>query len=111
FINVVPGQEIILTAGVTFSGTNHINIPPKNNPNNRWIVVRTSALANLPADGNRIDPAVHAQYMPRIRTTSNNWQVFIAQAGAGTACVDDVLFCGCDARCSLIFLFCFGSSE
>jgi hypothetical protein len=59
-----PGDIIVLDAGVTYSGNFHL--PVKANPNNKWIYVISSALANLPA-GTRVSPS-DASSMPKIVT-------------------------------------------
>ena len=60
--NSVPGDVIVLDAGVTYSGS--FTLPVKSNPNGRWIYIISSQLANLPA-GTRVSPA-NAIYMPKI---------------------------------------------
>ena len=46
--NSSPGDVIVLDAGVTYSG--NFVLPNKNNPNNQWIYIISSALANLPEE-------------------------------------------------------------
>ena len=62
--NSVPGDVIVLDAGVTYSGS--FTLPAKSNPNNNWIYIVSSQLANLPS-GTRVSPA-DAVYMPKIVT-------------------------------------------
>src|ERR1017187_4443579 len=50
----VPGDVIVLDAGVSYAGS--FRIPAKVNPNQQWIYVVSSNLVNLPA-GNRVSPA------------------------------------------------------
>ena len=59
-----PGDIIVLDAGATYTG--NFAVPAKFNPNNQWIYVISSALANLPV-GQRVSPANVAN-MPRIIT-------------------------------------------
>lgn len=65
--NAQPGDTIVLQAGATFTG--QFILPTKNNPNNKWIVIKTSAENNLPPQGERVKPS-HAQYMPKIVTNN-----------------------------------------
>lgn len=58
----VPGDVIELQAGATFRG--RFRFGPKDGDD--WIHVRSSRHAELPPAGTRIDPAVHAQLMPKI---------------------------------------------
>lgn len=60
--NSVPGDVIVLDAGVTYSGS--FTLPAKTNPGNKWIYIISSQLANLPA-GTRVSPA-NAIYMPKL---------------------------------------------
>jgi hypothetical protein len=59
---VAPGDTIVLDAGVTYTG--NFRIPAKTNPNNKWIYLVSSNLANLP-QGQRVLPA-GAVNMPKI---------------------------------------------
>jgi hypothetical protein len=52
--NSVPGDIIVLDAGVTYNG--YFQLPAKSNPNNKWIYIMSSGLSNLPA-GTRVSPA------------------------------------------------------
>lgn len=61
------GDEIVLQAGATFTGNFELKTKPGTTANG-WIVVRSSALAQLPPLGQRIDPALHASLMPKIVT-------------------------------------------
>src|ERR1019366_5626415 len=62
----LPGDVIVLDAGVTYSGA--FQLPAKVNPNNKWIYIVSSAIAKLPA-GTRVSPA-SAVNMPKIVTPS-----------------------------------------
>ena len=62
--NSQPGDIIVLDAGATYTGNFHLTV--KSNPNNKWIYVVSSALANLPA-GTRVS-AASASSMPKIVT-------------------------------------------
>ena len=56
-----PGDEIVLEAGATYTGT--FSLPNKSGAG--WIVVRTSAMDRLPPAGTRVTPA-HASAMAAI---------------------------------------------
>jgi hypothetical protein len=61
-----PGDTIKLDAGATFVGP--ITLPAKtstSNPDLDWITIRTSADANLPPPGQRVNPS-YASFMPKI---------------------------------------------
>ncbi|HVP49782.1 MAG TPA: hypothetical protein VMT56_01030 [Candidatus Bathyarchaeia archaeon] len=73
----VPGDMIVLDAGVTYSGNFHI--PSKSNPNNKWIYVVSSALNKLPV-AHRVSPS-DAANMPRI-VTPNVTAAIIFDGGA-----------------------------
>ena len=78
-----PGDEIVLTAGATYvAPSGGFILPPKNNPSNRWIIIRSSALANLPPAGTRVSPA-DAGSMPKV-LSSNAYAALATQTGAGT---------------------------
>jgi hypothetical protein len=57
-----PGDTVALQAGATFTG----NFTLRNKPGSGWILIRSSALAQLP-EGTRATPS-HAAAMPRIET-------------------------------------------
>ncbi len=57
----LPGDEIVLDAGMTYTG----NFTLPNNVGTAWIIVRSSALASLPAPGKRVAPH-QANFMPKI---------------------------------------------
>jgi uncharacterized protein YjdB len=61
------GDEIVIQAGATFTGNFDLKAKQGTTANG-WVTVRTSALSQLPPLGQRIDPAIHAQYMPKIVT-------------------------------------------
>jgi hypothetical protein len=61
--NAEPGDIIELEAGATFTG--NFTLPEKNNPNNEWIVIRTSAYGSLAPEGTRIDPS-YSGFMPKL---------------------------------------------
>jgi hypothetical protein len=69
-----PGDVIVLDAGATYNpadaGLGFFSLPVKSNPNNQWIYIVSSALANLPA-GTRVDPTM-TQYMAKIVTPNVN---------------------------------------
>ncbi len=61
----IPGDIIVLDAGVIYTG--NFIVPSKSNTSNKWIYVRSSAIASLPAPGTRVVPA-DAANMPKIVT-------------------------------------------
>ncbi len=62
------GDEISLEAGATFTG--NFTLPSKSGtPNDGWIILRSEALAQLPAAGTRVNPA-NAGLMAKIVTNS-----------------------------------------
>ena len=74
----LPGDTIVLDAGVTYSG--NFTIPYKANPEGEWIYIETSALASLPEPGTRVGLA-DAVNMPII-STPNVSSVFMPAPGA-----------------------------
>jgi hypothetical protein len=72
--NSVPGDVIVLDAGVTYSGS--FTLPVKSNPNKKWIYIISSQLANMPA-GTRVSPA-NATYMPKIVAPGATAPVLVA---------------------------------
>ncbi len=70
----VPGDVIVLDAGVTYSGS--FTLPAKLNPNSKWIYIISSQLANLPA-GTRVSPA-NAIYMPKLVTAGATPTITVA---------------------------------
>ena len=60
-----PGDIIELEPNATFTG--RFTLPDKG-ASTDWITIRSAAMANLPGKNVRVDPAVHAQYMPKIIT-------------------------------------------
>jgi hypothetical protein len=74
----VPGDIIVLDAGVTYSGT--FQLSPKANPRNEWIYVIGSGLSKLPA-GKRVDPTMAQYLMPKL-VTPNTGGVFQINPGA-----------------------------
>jgi PKD repeat protein len=61
-----PGDTIVLQAGAVFTGS--FTLPAKTG--NGWIVVRTSNLPGIPAEGTRVTPS-HASAMPKVLTPNN----------------------------------------
>ena len=49
-----PGDTIVLNNSSVYSG--NFTLPAKTNPNNQWIYIESSALANLPPPGTRVSP-------------------------------------------------------
>ncbi len=66
----LPGDTIVLDAGALYSSdcATQFTFPAKSNPNNQWIYVESSNLANLPPPGTRVSPS-DASNMPTITTT------------------------------------------
>ena len=59
-------QEIVLPAGAVFAGPVVLARPA----GEKYITIRTAALAALPAAGTRLDPAAHAQALPTLTSPS-----------------------------------------
>jgi hypothetical protein len=99
-----PGDVIILDAGTTYSGG--FQLPPKDNPDKKWIYIVSSAITKLPA-GKRVSPD-DAPNMAKIATPSvaatfqvnggaNHWRL------AGLELTTNSSYCK-DGRCSSYFL-------
>ena len=73
-----PGDEIILEAGASFTGT--FNLPDKG-PSADWIIIRSSAEDALPPPGTRVSPA-DASNMPKIIGAGSPVIAFRAKANA-----------------------------
>ncbi|MCI0745219.1 MAG: hypothetical protein L0Y58_07430 [Verrucomicrobia subdivision 3 bacterium] len=71
-----PGDEVVLMAGTTYTG----NFTLPNKSGSGWIIVRTSAIGQLPASGTRVSPA-DAGLMPKI-ITPNSEPALLAANGA-----------------------------
>ena len=76
-LNSKPGDVIVLDAGATYVG--NFQLSYKSNPNNQWIYIISSALANLPA-GTRVGPS-SASSMAKI-VTPNVAATFQINGGA-----------------------------
>jgi len=63
------GDEVVIEAGATFTGTFVLPAKPGTSANG-WITVRTSALSSLPPLGSRIDAARDASAMPKLVANS-----------------------------------------
>ena len=74
--NAQPGDEIVLAAGATFTG--NFILPAK--AGSGWIVIRTSNLAGLTAEGVLVSPA-NAAAMPKI-ISPNSMGALATAAGA-----------------------------
>jgi hypothetical protein len=86
FNSVQPGDTIVLQAGATYNApAGGLVMPPTSNPNNQWIIVTTSDVTNLPADGVRVGPSNSAA-MPSILSTDTGAAV-MTQTGAGASSV------------------------
>jgi hypothetical protein len=71
--NCVQGDKIQLTAGNTYVG----NFLLRNKSGNGWIYIISSAVASLPAATvnagvGRVNPSLHAQFMPKIVTPNSS---------------------------------------
>jgi hypothetical protein len=71
-----PGDVIVVEAGTTFTGP--FTLPDKG-AGTGWIYVISSALASLPAEGNRVAPS-DAPHMPRLTSSANS--VLVTASGA-----------------------------
>jgi hypothetical protein len=73
-----PGDEIILQSGATFAG--NFRLRKKDNPFNRWIIIRTSNMTGIGSAGTRVSPA-KAVSMPKI-ISPNTMPALAADASA-----------------------------
>ncbi len=71
------GDEIVVQAGATFTGNFFL---PYKNTGTGYVTIRSSNLAQLPPEGQRVSPA-DAVNMPKIQTP-NNAPVFYTESGA-----------------------------
>lgn len=103
--NSVPGDTIVLDAGATYNGYFALN--PKSNPNNKWIYIMSSAIANLPA-GTRVAPT-DATNMAKI-VTQNVAATFQVNGGAnhyrlaGLELTSASTYCQTGRNCMTYFL-------
>lgn len=74
----MPGDTIVLAAGATFSG--NFTLPAKANPDNKWVVIKSSQADQLPDEGNRVSPS-DAGRMPKLTSPNPTW-VIAADQGA-----------------------------
>jgi len=77
--NAQPGDTIVLQAGATFTGK--ITLPLKSNPNNKWIVIKSSQESQLPPPGVRVQPG-NSVNMPKIVTTNSDYTIQAAQSAS-----------------------------
>jgi hypothetical protein len=63
------GDTIAIDANLACQGSFQL---PEKSSGSGWIIIQSSALANLPSEGTRIQPTLHARYMPKILSNSNN---------------------------------------
>lgn len=77
--NARYGDTIVLEAGATFAGP--LILPDKSREPNpeKYITIRTSDLAGIPPDGERIRPEQHARSMPKIVAPNSGVAVATAQ--------------------------------
>ena len=66
-----PGDVIQLTAGHVYSSSTGFVLPAKSNPNGKWIIIRSSSYALLPAEGTRVGSA-QASLMPKVISTNTD---------------------------------------
>jgi hypothetical protein len=79
--SAVPGDTIVLQAGATYvAPSGGYVLPYKANPNNQWIVIRSSDLGSLPAAGDRVTPS-HAGALPKI-LSRDTMPALVTAAGA-----------------------------
>lgn len=75
-----PGDVVELAAGATFVG--NFVLPNKNTTSAKWIVIRPSNYASLPAEGTRMTPTMAASLnLPKIQA-SNTVNVIATALGA-----------------------------
>lgn len=67
---MVAGDTLKLAANVYFHGT--LVLPAKAANVARIFITSDADPTNLPASGARVDPTLHARYMPKIQTLVNN---------------------------------------
>jgi hypothetical protein len=76
-----PGDTILLEAGATFRGA--LNLPNKPGGGSQYITIRSSAAdAQLPAPGERLDPARYAAVLPKIISETSGAPAVTATGGA-----------------------------
>jgi hypothetical protein len=103
--NSVPGDNIVLDAGATYTGYFALNA--KSNPNNKWIYIMSSAIANLPP-GTRVSPT-NAASMAKI-VTPNVAAAFQINGGAnhyrlaGLELTSNSSYCQTGRNCMTYFL-------
>ncbi len=69
-----PGDQIVLQAGASFTG--NFVLPAKTGSN--WIVLRSSNMAGIPQENERVVPGVHASAMPKILSPNNSGAITTA---------------------------------
>ncbi len=73
------GDTIEIDARLTCVG--QFTLPEKTTGSG-WILIETSAIANLPLEGTRINPTIHSAFMPKILTNTGNGHALRALARA-----------------------------
>lgn len=74
-----PGDTLLLEAGATFRGS--ISLPRKTG--DAFITIRSAAPdSELPAEGERLDPARYARLLPKIVSVKQGWSAVTSAAGA-----------------------------
>ncbi len=79
--NAQRGDEVVIQAGATFTG-NYVLPAKAGTAANGWILVRSSASAQLPAMGNRVGPA-NAGLMPKIISPNSDAAIKTALTASG----------------------------
>jgi len=77
-LSSVPGDVIVLDAGVTYTG--NFQLPKKPNPSSKWIYITSSNYSSLPAPGTRVGIADSVN-MPKI-VSPGNTPDFLMMPGA-----------------------------
>jgi hypothetical protein len=72
--SAVPGDEIVLQAGMRYVG----NFTLPNKTGSDWIIIRTSASNQLPTPGNRINPSQHTALLATIASPNSDPAIITA---------------------------------
>jgi hypothetical protein len=80
-----PGDEIVISANVTFTGS--VTLPLRCGTNPAWTIIRTSAMGSLPPLGTRVHPATHASAMPKILADQSSVPALKTRQATSSTCV------------------------
>jgi uncharacterized protein (TIGR03382 family) len=69
---------VVLEGGATWVGNFRLPAKPDDGT---WITIRGSREADIAAPGHRIDPALHAQFMPKLLTTNGSPAIYSIDDG------------------------------